>query len=79
MRLRKASLKSQEQLAEESDLSTRAIQELEGNYQQPLINTVYSIAKALDMDPVEFFRLIIEDYEKNGKGSFSEEEDEGDL
>jgi transcriptional regulator with XRE-family HTH domain len=79
VRLRKARLKSQEQLAEDSGLGPRTIQELEGNKQQPLVGTIYSLAHALNVAPVEFFQLIHEDYKKNGYWPLPEEEDEGDF
>ncbi|WP_053360951.1 helix-turn-helix transcriptional regulator [Bacillus sp. FJAT-27251] len=79
VRLRKQKLKSQEQLAEDSGLDPRTIQQLEGNHQQPLNDTLYSLAYALDIHPVEFFRLIHEEYCKNGHWPLQPAKEEGDL
>jgi len=56
-KLRKSKLMSQEDLAEESKLGLRTITAIEGNKQEPLLSTLYSLALGLDIDILD---LVVE-------------------
>ena len=76
--LRRERKKTQEQLAEDSGLACRTIQDLEANRKHPRIGTINALAHALDLHPVEFFRLIHEYYSQNKHSSLPAESEEGD-
>lgn len=56
-RLRKMKLMSQEELAHESKLGLRTISGIEGNEEEPLLSTLYSLALGLDIDILD---LVVE-------------------
>jgi transcriptional regulator with XRE-family HTH domain len=55
-RLRKARGWTQEELAERSGLSQQYLSDLKRGKRNPTVVTLYEVAIALRVDPVEFFR-----------------------
>jgi transcriptional regulator with XRE-family HTH domain len=54
--LRKAANLSQEQLSWEADIGLRTIQRIESGQNAASIDLIYSIARALKINPIEFFK-----------------------
>jgi transcriptional regulator with XRE-family HTH domain len=57
-RLRMSMGISQQELAELSSLSQKSIQLIEGNSQEPRLNTLYRLANALGMEFVDFMSQV---------------------
>lgn len=55
---------SKVRLADFSCLERRYLREIEIGVKKPTVNAVYSICEALNISPVEFFRLVEEEREK---------------
>jgi len=54
--LRKAANLSQEQLSWEADIGLRTVQRLEAGQNSVSIDLLFSIARALKIHPIEFFK-----------------------
>ena len=55
---------SKVRLADFSCLERRYLREIEIGVKKPTVNAVYSICEALNISPLEFFRLVEEERER---------------
>jgi transcriptional regulator with XRE-family HTH domain len=65
--LRKERKMTKSSLAEFSWLERRYLREIEQGEKKPTVNAVYSICEALNVSPLEFFRMVEEEIARLSK------------
>lgn len=65
--LRKGKELTQGQLAEQSGLAMRFVQELESGSKQPTLTTLYKLADSLDVTPSELIDPTYKNWRRKGK------------
>ena len=55
---------SKSALADFADIQRSYLLEIIKGKKKPTVNTIFSICEAVQMDPVEFFRMVVEEMER---------------